>query len=100
MELQCCNWNLKYSMAKDGASLHTMMKGAGSHAKTLLIIVDEHGVLFGAVTNNAWNQSGDQYYGNDTLVFSFHVHSGVDMFKVCFLCYQYMNDDVRCTEAH
>ncbi len=72
--IQCCDWELKYSLTRDGASINTMIRLARGCRQTLLVIEDTYGCHFGAVVvDDPWMMMGDKYYGNGTCrVFSFH----------------------------
>jgi hypothetical protein len=74
LSLQCCDWDLKYSLAKDGASLETLVRLGKGCRRTILVIEDTHGCHFGAIiADDPWAITGDKYYGTGTCrVFSFH----------------------------
>jgi hypothetical protein len=72
--LQCCDWDLKYSLARDGASLETLVRLGKGCRRTILVIEDTNGCHFGAIiADDPWVITGDKYYGSGTCrVFSFH----------------------------
>jgi hypothetical protein len=90
MSLQCCDWELKYSLARDGASLATLVRFGRGCRRTLLVIEDTHGCHFGAVvSDDPWAITGDKYYGSGTCrVFSFHNTSSPSAVGAAFKMYE------------
>ncbi|CAE7443438.1 NCOA7 [Symbiodinium microadriaticum] len=73
IDMQCCDWDLTYSLLRDGASLETLLRSSGSSQRTILVIEDAKGRKFGGIIcDDAWRMSGEHYYGSGTCqVFTF-----------------------------
>jgi hypothetical protein len=56
------NFFLKYSMVRDGASLHTFLKRARGVQYSILALETVDGEVFGAFTGNAWRKNWN-YFG-------------------------------------
>jgi hypothetical protein len=71
--LQCCDWDLSYSLLRDGASLEALLRAAGSSQRTILAIEDSFGRKFGGVVcDDVWRMEGERYFGSGTcMVFTF-----------------------------
>ena len=58
------NFWLKYSLARDGASLETIFSTLRHSHHTLLAIETTHGRVFGSFTSSPWRPNGNSYYGS------------------------------------
>ena len=58
------NFWLKYSLARDGASLETIFSTMRHSVHTLLAIETTHGEVFGSFTSSPWRPNGNSYYGS------------------------------------
>lgn len=72
--LQCCDWELTYSLLRDGANIDTLLRACGGSMRTVLVIEDSGGRKFGGVVcDDAWHMDGDRYFGSGTcMVFTFN----------------------------
>lgn len=62
-------WALAYSTARDGTSLHTLLRKAAGAAPSLLVVKDRSGGVFGAYCTEQWHM-GPRFYGTgETFVF-------------------------------
>ncbi|CAJ1959278.1 unnamed protein product [Cylindrotheca closterium] len=61
-----CNFWLKYSMVRDGASLLALLRHCRASANTVLAIETNEGFVFGSFTSQPWQLSSlDGFYGSD-----------------------------------
>jgi len=58
------NFWLKYSMIRDGASLHTLIGKTRNSARTVIAIETLDGDVFGSFTSSCWRPRGREYYGS------------------------------------
>jgi len=58
------NFFLKYSLARDGASLMTLLERARNSPRTILAIKTVDGDIFGAFTSSPWHDKGNNFYGS------------------------------------
>ena len=63
-------WALAYSTARDGVSLHTLLRKAAGAAPSLLVVRDGRGAVFGAFATEAWHVAPRFYGTGETFVFS------------------------------
>ena len=57
------NYWLKYSMVRDGASLHTLLRSVRGSQSTILAIETTDGQVFGSYTSTPWRKTWG-YFGN------------------------------------
>lgn len=55
---------LKYSLAKDGASIDVLLSKVRSSTHTILAIETTEGEVFGSFTSSPWRHMGSTYYGS------------------------------------
>lgn len=58
------NFWLKYSMARDGASMRTLLEKVRSSSRTVMAIETTDGDVFGAFTASPWRSRGRKFYGS------------------------------------
>ena len=63
-----CNYWLKYSLVRDGASMWTMMRKVRASNATVLAIETVDGHVFGAFTNHSWRFSVGWYGGQQAFL--------------------------------
>mmetsp|Transcript_22918 Transcript_22918/g.33497 ORF Transcript_22918/g.33497 Transcript_22918/m.33497 type:complete len:1092 (+) Transcript_22918:179-3454(+) len=67
IEMQGCVWELRYSLLRDGASVETLVKRSKGSSRTILLIEDTAGALFGGIVcDDPWRFEGEKYYGRGT----------------------------------
>jgi hypothetical protein len=65
------NWELLYSMNKDGVSIGTFYDRCKDHRTTLLVIQDQNGWIFGGFCTEAWHPSSRFYGTGENFVYTF-----------------------------
>ncbi|KAJ1442643.1 TLD-domain-containing protein [Ochromonadaceae sp. CCMP2298] len=61
---QCYDWQRVYSLTEDGADVVTMVSKAKKYSKTLLVVKDAEGVVFGALIGEQLKMGErEAYYG-------------------------------------
>jgi len=58
------NFELKYSLARDGASMMALLSKSSEAKRTILAIKTISGDVFGAFTSSSWFDNGNKYYGS------------------------------------
>ena len=58
------NFWLKYSLARDGASLEAIFSIMRHSQHTILAIETSHGEVFGSFTSSPWRPNGNNFYGS------------------------------------
>ncbi|KAL7556744.1 hypothetical protein ACA910_008081 [Epithemia clementina (nom. ined.)] len=66
--LMNCNYWIKYSLVRDGASMWTMMRKVRASNATVLAIETVDGHVFGAFTNQSWRFSVGWYGGQQAFL--------------------------------
>eukprot|EP00450_Noctiluca_scintillans_P014590 CAMPEP_0194523322 /NCGR_PEP_ID=MMETSP0253-20130528/58178_1 /TAXON_ID=2966 /ORGANISM="Noctiluca scintillans" /LENGTH=303 /DNA_ID=CAMNT_0039367847 /DNA_START=287 /DNA_END=1198 /DNA_ORIENTATION=+ len=64
-------WVLKYTPKADGVSFATMYRNVGLRAKTLVVVEDSEGYIFGGFAPETWEPRGKFYGSGESFVFSF-----------------------------
>lgn len=62
------NFWMKYSMATDGASMHTFLERAGGSKYSVLAIETADGEVFGAFTTESWRKARGAFGGGETFL--------------------------------
>jgi len=65
------NWELLYSLNRDGVSIGTFYEKAKYCRTTLLVVQDSQGYVFGGFCNEAWHPSSKFYGTGETFLFTF-----------------------------
>lgn len=63
MRFRGYDWQLLYSLAQHGSSLHTLLRNAHGASPTLVVVETTRGDVFGGFSAVSWKQS-KSYYGN------------------------------------
>lgn len=66
------DWQLLYSLAQHGSSLHTLLRNAHGANPTLVVVETTRGDVFGGFTAVAWKQSASYYGNGESFVFTCH----------------------------
>jgi hypothetical protein len=72
-----CNFYLKYSLVRDGASLKTLLRNTRASSNCFLAIETVDGHVFGAFTSQPWRLSQGWYGSKDSFLFNMR-HSRLD----------------------
>eukprot|EP00904_Undaria_pinnatifida_P004987 jgi/Undpi1/1618/HiC_scaffold_11.g05008.m1 len=65
-------WRLAYSIARDGASLWTLLRNCRGRGPCLIVVEDSWGYVFGGFVAGSMKESQDYYGTGESFVFSFH----------------------------
>lgn len=65
------NWELLYSMNKDGCSVGTLYDRCKNNKTTLLVVQDSKGWIFGGFCNETWHPSNKFYGTGENFLFTF-----------------------------
>ncbi|GKY99431.1 hypothetical protein MPSEU_000897700 [Mayamaea pseudoterrestris] len=69
------NYWLKFSLVRDGASLHTLQQYTRAATCTILAVETTQGQVFGSFTSSPWRNTGGDFYG-DALAFVWKMRRG------------------------
>ena len=75
--LRLQNWQLLYSLSRDGYSHHTFFDKLKDNEETILVIKDTHGHKFGAFCTSVWQPTRN--FTGDTISWIFTFHKGDDL---------------------
>ncbi|CAM9932955.1 unnamed protein product [Pylaiella littoralis] len=65
-------WRLGYSIARDGASLWTLLQNCRGRGPCLIVVEDSWGYVFGGFVAGSIKESQDYYGTGESFVYSFH----------------------------
>ncbi|CAM9401537.1 unnamed protein product, partial [Hapterophycus canaliculatus] len=65
-------WRLGYSIARDGASLWTLLQNCRGRGPCLIVVEDSWGYVFGGFVSGCIKESQDYYGTGESFVYSFH----------------------------
>eukprot|EP00903_Cladosiphon_okamuranus_P021043 g19335.t1 len=65
-------WRLGYSIARDGASLWTLLQNCRGRGPCLVVVEDSWGYVFGGFVAGSMKESQDYYGTGESFVYSFH----------------------------
>jgi len=80
LHVKMFEWELVYSINRDGYSPLTFFKQLKRHENCVLIIKDNSGQIFGAYTTEAWHYSKRFYGTGESFVFTFHEDEDLSVF--------------------
>jgi len=69
--IKTADWELVYSLNRDGVSLQTFFEKCKNYKTTLLIVKDTNGWVFGGFCNETWKTSSKFYGTGENFLFSF-----------------------------
>ncbi|KAK1939404.1 TLD domain-containing protein 2 [Phytophthora citrophthora] len=67
---RCYDWNLLYSLAQHGCSLHTLLLKVRKSTPTLVVVKTAKGDTFGGFVSGEWQTSANYYGVGESFVFS------------------------------
>ena len=65
------DWDLVFSINRDGVSVGTFYERCRDFSKTLLVVQDTHGWVFGGFCNETWKASTKFYGTGENFLFKF-----------------------------
>lgn len=63
------DWALKFRLSRDGADLETLLSKVSDAERTIILLKDSGGAVFGGVAGEAWRHSAHFYGNTQSLVF-------------------------------